>query len=98
MTIITRKSIEYRKLKLSGTMRPKASASITPASPAYMDETMNAAPRYIGTLTPMTAAATSLSRIASSARPGRLRSRLRAYQTDSSTSTSPRYHSRSSWP
>ena len=45
MTIITRKSIEYRKPKHSGTMRPNASARKTPPRPAYIELTVNAAAR-----------------------------------------------------
>ena len=43
MTTITRKSIDSRKPNDSGTMRPNASAISTPPSPAYIDETVNAA-------------------------------------------------------
>ena len=47
---------------------------------------------------PLVAAATSLSRTVAKARPGRLRTRLRPYHSDTATSTSPTYHSRSSVP
>jgi len=43
MTIIARNSTDRFRPKLSGTMRPKTSASRTPASPAYIDEIVNAA-------------------------------------------------------
>ena len=45
---------------------------------------------------PLVPAATSLSRSVASARPGRLRTRLRPYQIASATRTTPRYQSRSS--
>ena len=43
MTIIARNSTDRARPKLSGTMRLKTSASSTPASPAYIDDTVNAA-------------------------------------------------------
>ena len=43
MTIIARNSTDRLSPKLSGTMRLKTSASSTPESPAYIDETVKTA-------------------------------------------------------
>ena len=56
--------------KDSGAMLPMDSAYITPESPAYIELTRKTRPLYRWTLTPMTDAATSLSRRVCSARPG----------------------------
>src|SRR4029453_7632766 len=56
-TTMTRNSIERTKPKLSGTMRPYASANSAPASPAYIDDRQNAAAFAGRTSMPVDAAA-----------------------------------------
>ena len=63
-----------------------------------MDETRNALALYARTSTPITEAATSLSRNVCSARPGRERTRFEANQQAAMHSARPRYHSRSACP
>ena len=60
-----------------------------------MEETRKAFALKARTSTPMTAAATSLSRSVCRARPGRERTRFAANQAAATHSTRPRYQSRS---
>ena len=57
----------------SGLTRSNHSAVMTPASPAYAEDTTNAPAFALVTFTPMAVAAASLSRTARHARPIRLR-------------------------
>ena len=76
ITMPTRKVIDRKMLKLSGATNWTAIAPSAPATPVYMALTPKASDLYIAVFTPIASAATGWSRIATSARPTRPRSRF----------------------